>query len=476
MTPGEKLLAELSKTKPDFKKIRSLLDKDANLDVRDQDGNTPFLLACRYDQFKIAKFLLDRGASADDRNNFGATPLIYAVQNSDVELIKALLQKHAYRYWRDDNGKDAHDYAVETNRADISALLKGTVDLSDTFNNFAKKTSQDFPQLAGKLSIYYAARDTVHKETSVEQNTSHKRRMDALAGKHDQWAAYANRASGYISYVLADHDVRISTPVSVPLEHDLDYLLWHELGHIVVPGGAGRGLFGECVADVFTLVRGLQAGHDINKAVEYMSWKRARSVILNGDTSHFTTPVIQELLRLSKEKNLVRLSPVETANLTYRFVLKFVPFQGFIKRIADIFAPVRAAGNTLAQLQKCAEIMFQDHGHLSDEVFAVGKDCLEPFLHRREDILLGKLTREEIDTLVLDGPFWDEVRNKIKQRDVAAAETPQQKKERTADYLQVFGGFDDPQEGFIHSWAYEKWENQQVRAAKRAAYIAGLNK
>ena len=87
----------------EIKVIKLLLDKGANINIRDVDGNTPIISACGYGSIDIAKLLLEHGANINDKNNEGYTPLIYSHQycvterkNNIINFLKKEINKRVY--------------------------------------------------------------------------------------------------------------------------------------------------------------------------------------------------------------------------------------------------------------------------------------------------------------------------------------------------------------------------------------------
>lgn len=73
--------------------IRSLLDKGADLNGRDSNGNTPLILAAFYAEPECVELLIKRGADVNAANKSGATALMRAVTNE--RKTRSLLQAGA---------------------------------------------------------------------------------------------------------------------------------------------------------------------------------------------------------------------------------------------------------------------------------------------------------------------------------------------------------------------------------------------
>ena len=67
----------------------------ANVNARDDDGNTPAIHAARWGHEKILRVLLDLGAHMDWQNNQGFTALREAANNGELETVKVLTERGA---------------------------------------------------------------------------------------------------------------------------------------------------------------------------------------------------------------------------------------------------------------------------------------------------------------------------------------------------------------------------------------------
>ncbi|MGB4398466.1 MAG: ankyrin repeat domain-containing protein, partial [Daejeonella sp.] len=58
--------------------LEEIIKTGASLDVRDDKGYTPLIIACYNNQYNAAKFLLDHGAEINDYDHGGNTALMGA--------------------------------------------------------------------------------------------------------------------------------------------------------------------------------------------------------------------------------------------------------------------------------------------------------------------------------------------------------------------------------------------------------------
>ena len=57
--------------KKDFKLVQKLIDSNENINLKDNNGNTPLLLASHEGNNSLVKFLVSKGANIDAKNNAG---------------------------------------------------------------------------------------------------------------------------------------------------------------------------------------------------------------------------------------------------------------------------------------------------------------------------------------------------------------------------------------------------------------------
>lgn len=94
-----------------------LLQKGADPNLRDKDGNTPLMVAINLGNAELVPLLLAGRANVNLGNNGGETPLIRAVQRRDLEVVRTLLAAGADADQVDSlAGKSARIYAQEDTR------------------------------------------------------------------------------------------------------------------------------------------------------------------------------------------------------------------------------------------------------------------------------------------------------------------------------------------------------------------------
>ena len=107
-------------------KMETLIENNpANIEYRNEHGQTPFYMAAYSGKHECLKvMLLTAGADKDCATSFGWTPLIASARNGTEKCIKILLDAGADTATKDGKGKTALDHAKEKGHASIVALLE----------------------------------------------------------------------------------------------------------------------------------------------------------------------------------------------------------------------------------------------------------------------------------------------------------------------------------------------------------------
>lgn len=110
-----------------MKEVQRLLnDEGVNVNSRSTSGQTALMLiSCLGENYKknkaeMVNFLISRGANVNIGDNFGRTPLIMASLNNDVEMAKLLLEKGANVDAKTNKGAKAITFA----KPEMAKLLR----------------------------------------------------------------------------------------------------------------------------------------------------------------------------------------------------------------------------------------------------------------------------------------------------------------------------------------------------------------
>lgn len=101
--------------------IKLFINGGANINSRDEHGNTPLIYAVKKESIEIVKYLIKSSANVNIENNLKETPIFYALQPSRTEILKLLIKaKSNLNHQNEDGFTPLHkatqydlDYIVE---------------------------------------------------------------------------------------------------------------------------------------------------------------------------------------------------------------------------------------------------------------------------------------------------------------------------------------------------------------------------
>ncbi len=93
-----------------------LLVRGANVNHKNNFGNTALMWSSFYGRLDMVKILVERGANVDDVNNVGTTPLIWASKSGKFEIVKFLIESGADKTIVNRQGYDALKWATKRNK------------------------------------------------------------------------------------------------------------------------------------------------------------------------------------------------------------------------------------------------------------------------------------------------------------------------------------------------------------------------
>ena len=108
----------------DLDKVKSLLEKGADVNAADERGVTALMNAAYYGHLDIIKLLLEKGADVNAKDVYGYTPLILASGGGNLKAAKLILEYGADIDARDMYGKTACMNAVYSGKEEIVQLLQ----------------------------------------------------------------------------------------------------------------------------------------------------------------------------------------------------------------------------------------------------------------------------------------------------------------------------------------------------------------
>ena len=106
----------------DIDLVKDILDSGVAVDSRDNDGNTPLIIAAESEPGMVEQ-LLERGANVDQQNRNGVTAMIAAVKCEDTSIVAMLILAGATLELRDRKGRSAADFAKECDKSVQQEIL-----------------------------------------------------------------------------------------------------------------------------------------------------------------------------------------------------------------------------------------------------------------------------------------------------------------------------------------------------------------
>jgi len=97
MTKQEELNNELIKSSSDghLEVVKSLIDKGADVNVKDSGDWTALIWSSAYEHLDIVKYLIGKGADVNAKDNGGYTALMESSSNGHLEVVKYLIEQGA---------------------------------------------------------------------------------------------------------------------------------------------------------------------------------------------------------------------------------------------------------------------------------------------------------------------------------------------------------------------------------------------
>jgi len=119
-----------SSRKGEVQHVQNLLKARANVNARYYtSGCTPLHWAAHFGHEAVVRLLLENNADIEARDNDGRTPLHWAAARGHEAVVRLLLENKAYIEARDNDGRTPLYYAVRKDYKAVVRLLEGVLKL-----------------------------------------------------------------------------------------------------------------------------------------------------------------------------------------------------------------------------------------------------------------------------------------------------------------------------------------------------------
>ena len=106
--------------------VRQLLDRGADIEAKDKDGETALIRAACLGEAEVVKLLIERDANIEAKGRHGYTALMVSAINGRIGIIKILLAAGANMGAKNENGETALILAERQGQDQVSDLLRVT--------------------------------------------------------------------------------------------------------------------------------------------------------------------------------------------------------------------------------------------------------------------------------------------------------------------------------------------------------------
>ncbi len=132
---GDEILKETHEDKPDLDKVRALVDRGADLDIKEYADTTALMWVTVSGLKDFAEILIRGGADVDVKDRDGETALLHAARHNQEEIAKMLLDYGANVNSTAKNGKTALGIAAHVGHPKIAEMLLESGANPDTMAN-----------------------------------------------------------------------------------------------------------------------------------------------------------------------------------------------------------------------------------------------------------------------------------------------------------------------------------------------------
>lgn len=103
--------------------VQLLVENGADVNAMDNSGVTPLFWAAGAGMIDTVKFLIEKGADVNARAEGGVTPLFVAAEEGMIETVKILIENGSNINVKADNGKTPLSVAVKSKHFDCAEII-----------------------------------------------------------------------------------------------------------------------------------------------------------------------------------------------------------------------------------------------------------------------------------------------------------------------------------------------------------------
>ena len=103
--------------------VKLLLRKNADPDITNKNGETPFEQACKLNRKQIAEALISNGADVHRKTKEGLSPMHWAARYGYTDIVKKLLEKKVDVDVKDDSDQTSLHYAAMKGQLEVAKIL-----------------------------------------------------------------------------------------------------------------------------------------------------------------------------------------------------------------------------------------------------------------------------------------------------------------------------------------------------------------